>query len=69
MADFCKQCSIDHFGEDFGDLANLGGEDTKVVGAHYDDDTVWAVICEGCGPTYVNNEGECVHDCLEHHKR
>lgn len=48
MADFCRQCSLSTFGEDFGDLRNLNGpHDTHV-------------ICEGCGPTVVNPSGECV---------
>lgn len=62
MADFCHQCSIDHFGEDFGDLAGLTTEaDTKAgMGA--------AVICEGCGYTIVDHEGRCIHhDCLLKH--
>lgn len=49
MADFCKQCSIEQFGEDFGDLAGL---------CDYDNDAV--VICEGCGFINVDHEGTCV---------
>ncbi len=40
MADFCKQCSIDMFGKDYGDLAGMvdpGG-------------VIWT-ICEGCEDT------------------
>jgi hypothetical protein len=51
MADFCKQCSIDMFGEDFGDL-KLGPLEPEYY---------WPVLCEGCGPTLVNEDGECVH--------
>ena len=58
MADFCKQCSIDNFGEDFGELAKLGS----------DPDGEYAALCEGCGATYVNHSGECVRDdCLARH--
>ena len=61
MADFCKQCSIAGFGEDYGDLAGLN------VDA---DGKAWpytVVLCEGCGPIQVNPEGVCVScDCLEH---
>lgn len=51
MADFCKKCSEDTFGEDFGDLANLckPGE-------------VVAALCEGCdhgGNCAVDHEGKC----------
>lgn len=61
MADFCKACSIEMFGEDYGDLANLGGEEPLEEGYGY------AVICEGCGPTLVNKAGECIaDDCPEH---
>lgn len=59
MADFCRQCSIEMFGEDMKDLAGLTTEaDTaaKMV-AH--------VICEGCGHTYVDHTGKCVsNNCL-----
>mgnify|MGYP003127626062 CR=1 FL=1 len=51
MADFCKQCSIDLFGEDCGDM-KLGPLEPE----HF-----WPVLCEGCGPTMVNEEGECVY--------
>ena len=54
MADFCKQCSIDMFGEDFGDLAGITTEeDTQ-------NDRAVLVMCEGCGPTYVDHTGKCV---------
>ena len=60
MADFCKQCSIENFGQDFGELANLiTEEDTKngLVSS--------PVICEGCGIIQVNHLGECVsEDCM-----
>lgn len=55
MADFCTQCSIELFGEDIGDLAHLGG-DRKPLEEGYG----YGVICEGCGPTVVNDTGACV---------
>jgi hypothetical protein len=58
MADFCKQCSIDHFGKDFGDLAGLYPE------IEYETLTT---ICEGCGLTVVNKQGECIAACLLKH--
>lgn len=62
MADFCKQCSIKNFNEDFRNLHNLGGERVLPEGMG------WPVVCEGCGPTYVNDEGECISKhCLEEH--
>lgn len=60
MADFCKQCSLEIFGEDCGDLAGLcpdnEGEDWWPV-----------VLCEDCGPTQVNNDGACISDCDKQH--
>lgn len=54
MAEFCKQCSIDHFGEDFGDFKGIGGTDAKPLEEGYG----YSVLCEGCGPILVNKEGE-----------
>jgi uncharacterized membrane protein YgcG len=57
MADFCRQCSIEEFGQDFGDLAGLVSPGSA-----------GRVICEGCGITYVNHLGECVaENCLLAH--
>lgn len=58
MADFCKQCSILMFGEDFGDFDNLPGmrEGDQA-----------AVICEGCGFTEIDHHGKCLrHTDAEH---
>lgn len=58
MADFCKQCSEELFGEDFGDLKGLCTEGDFVQ-----------TICEGCGfDCVVDHEGRCVsEDCLSEH--
>lgn len=53
MADFCKQCSIDLFGVDNADLANLGGERKLEPGMY------WPAICEGCGFILVDDDGNC----------
>ncbi len=59
MADFCKACSHDHFGKDFGELAGLT---TKEAWA---EEKAAVVICEGCGPIQVDPEGVCVSEgCL-----
>ncbi len=60
MADFCKQCALNIFGEDSGDFAGISkAEDTA-------NHTYALVICEGCGATQVDHEGRCVcDDCLE----
>lgn len=56
MADFCKQCSIEVLGEDFGDFADPNG------GYRF-------VLCEGCGPScIVDPTGKCVsHGCDKKH--
>jgi hypothetical protein len=50
MSGFCKQCSIERFGVDHKDFVDLTPVDKQV-----------AVICEGCGGTYVNQYGECLY--------
>jgi hypothetical protein len=60
MAEFCAQCTIDHFGDSLaqypgaerGDLAGLCAPGEVVV-----------VICEGCGFTYVDSDGRCIGTC------
>lgn len=49
MADFCKDCSIELFGEDFKELANIAREGEAAY-----------VLCEGCGYIWVNSKGERV---------
>ncbi len=49
MADFCQQCSIEMFGEDGRDLAELCKDGEKIM-----------VLCEGCGPTFVDHAGRCI---------
>jgi len=66
MADFCKQCSIENFGEDFGDLKGI--TDRKLTEEEINCGMGWPTICEGCGPTLVNDEGECIEsNCLKEH--
>jgi hypothetical protein len=62
MASFCKQCAIDIFGEDSGDLEGLSTEaDTR--GGLYA-----VVLCEDCGPALVDHTGTCIApDCLKNH--
>jgi hypothetical protein len=62
MADFCQQCSVEVFGEDFRDLAGLitADEAAQGLGAH--------VLCEGCGPAFVDHLGHChASRCLRQH--
>lgn len=62
MADFCKQCSIDVFGEDFGDMAGLSTAEDTAKGLYC------VVLCEDCGPIQVDHEGNCIsHDSKPRH--
>ena len=54
VADFCHQCSIATFGEDYGDLANLFPDRPKPYTVD--------VICEGCGHATVDENGVCLKD-------
>lgn len=57
MADFCMQCSIELFGEDFEDLAGIAKEGQ-----------ILHCICEGCGDALVDHTGKCLStECLQHH--
>ena len=61
MADFCRQCSIRIFGEDYHDLAKITTPEDWTQGKSA------VVLCEGCGPIQVDPEGNCISkDCLEH---
>lgn len=62
MADFCHQCSVENFYEDFKDLAGLSDEAATKRGLFP------VVLCEGCGPCQVNHDGVCVSvDCVKKH--
>lgn len=59
MADFCKQYSLDLFGEDGKDFADLLSK------SDFEQGNVAVVLCEECGSTYVDHEGNCVGECLK----
>lgn len=64
MASFCKQCSLDLFGEDFSDFANITAQED------YKNNLACVVLCEGCGPIQVDPEGRCISkDCLKSHDK
>ncbi len=66
MADFCKQCSIENFNEDFGDLK--GVSERPLTKEELDAGMGWLVLCEGCGSTIVDDEGACIgKKCLKKH--
>ena len=60
MSNYCKQCSEELFGRDYLDLSNFLSP--GISGDHED-------ICEGCGPTVVDQFGKCIGNCLKHHSR
>jgi len=63
MSAFCKQCSIVNFGEDYQELAYLGGHAPTLAPGY-----IYYALCEDCGYTEVNDYGECVAvDCLRKH--
>lgn len=52
MAEFCKGCSIDTFGEDFGDFAGLTTPEDMKNGRSV------VVLCEDCGHCHVDPDGK-----------
>jgi hypothetical protein len=65
MADFCKQCSTEILGEDLKDLANLDPDGPPLKEGYG-----YNVLCEGCGPTLVDKEGNCIlYGCDKKHGR
>lgn len=69
MADFCEQCTANYFRKDPGDPTPAN--DFSDIGKGrppLEPNEGYPVICEGCGPTLVNEKGECIEaDCIEHH--
>ncbi len=64
MAEFCRQCSIELFGRDHGDLAGVTGK------GDYRKGLAEIVVCEGCGVIQVDPNGSCIsRDCLKQHGR
>lgn len=60
MADFCKQCSIAIFGEDFGDLAGITKPEDQFKGTFY------VALCEECGICQVDVDGRCMYGDHDH---
>lgn len=62
MADFCRQCSLEIFDHDHGDMANITTEKSQAK------DLYALVLCEGCGPIQVDHKGNCISlDCFKSH--
>ena len=56
MADYCKTCTIAHFGTDTRDLAELMPKEK------YTDEVGALVLCECCGPIVVDYDGQRMSD-------
>lgn len=56
MADFCRACSIAHFGKDHRELAGLTSRKDWKAGK------AAVVICKGCGYIQVDPDGNCISD-------
>jgi hypothetical protein len=56
VADFCKACGEQLFGEDFKELAGLTKQEDWLQGL------AAFALCEGCGPIQVDPHGNCVSD-------
>lgn len=62
VSEFCKQCSLKIFKEDYRELANIIHQADVDVGLYA------IVLCEECGPTLVDVDGTCIsYNCLEKH--
>lgn len=61
MADFCKQCSEEIFGRDFGDMEGLSTQEDTASGKFA------VVLCEGCGSIQVDHTGKCISSYCKKH--
>jgi len=53
---------MDLFAEDYKELAGLGD------GSKLEEGKGWVCICEGCGPTVVDDDGVCLSlHCMMNH--
>lgn len=60
MADFCRACSLEIFGSDFRELAEITGRE------EWEQGRACTVLCESCGAIQVDPDGNCVSEnCLE----
>lgn len=61
MSDFCKQCSEELFGKDFGDFKGLITPEEVREGKGA------VVLCEDCVTCMVDHEGRCIAACEKNH--
>lgn len=67
MADFCNQCAREH-GLPEGDLRYQRKDEAGNV-LVLEEGMGWSELCEGCGPTVVDDDGNCIADNCEIHGR
>lgn len=66
MADFCLRCNIDMGFGPYSDFDHFGKGGT-ITEADVAAGKGVFVLCEGCGPTYVDHLGRCLGGCDEKH--
>ena len=59
MADFCEQCARELWG-DYADMTS----DFK-FNLPCNEGEGYEVLCEGCGITWVNEDGKCLGGCAK----
>ncbi len=57
---YCKQCSEELTGEDFGDFC---------FSPQLLEKRAYSITCDGCGPTHVNSLGYCISPTCKRHAR
>lgn len=70
MADLCRQCMLEIYGPETAD--NEGDLVGVTTPEEWRRGIANVAICEGCGPTLVDDKGNCVHkgcDKAGHHVR
>jgi hypothetical protein len=60
MAEFCRQCQWEIFDEEYSDFDHFGRNKPPLEPGYG-----YPALCEGCGPTLVDDTGACMaDDCL-----
>lgn len=60
MADYCRQCTRDFLGKELADQNDMRG----LCGS----EEMAAVLCEGCGVSFVLDDGTCIGPCRRFHE-
>jgi hypothetical protein len=59
MAEFCRACTIYHFGIELADKNDMIRPVEKIK-----DDEMYVALCEGCGYGFFDNKGNRVADTI-----